>query len=96
LVDNLETKFQGTVLENAISNLFRGHIRTCIQCRTIACKGILSEKEFMDLSMDVGNCPTLLESFRRAIAHEEVTGTSQHETDFRKQDADVWTELIEF
>ena len=93
LIDNLERKLEGTLLENSIASLFRGEYVNYIRCVNVPFQSLRKEV-FYDLSMQVKGCASLIESFEKYIEPEEMNGANQYSTDeYGKQDAIMGTEF---
>jgi ubiquitin C-terminal hydrolase len=96
LIDNLERKTKGTVLEGRVAALFRGKFRSFVRCPRVGFESSRDE-EFYDLSLVVKGVPNLMASFQKYVEVEELTGDNQYDCgELGKQDAAMGTEFLEF
>jgi ubiquitin carboxyl-terminal hydrolase 7 len=77
LQDNLETKMKGTAADGAISRLFRGKMKSYIECININYNSNRIE-EFYDIQLNVKGCKGLKESFDEYIKVETLDGDNQY------------------
>jgi len=77
LQDNLETKMKGTAADGAISKLFRGKMKSYIECINIPYNSNRIE-EYYDIQLNVKGCKGLVESFDEYIKEEILEGDNQY------------------
>ncbi|KAG4101998.1 cysteine proteinase [Neocallimastix lanati (nom. inval.)] len=77
LQDNLETKMKGTAADGAISKLFRGKMKSYIECININYNSNRIE-EYYDIQLNVKGCKGLIESFDEYIKVETLDGDNQY------------------
>lgn len=88
LLDKLEEKMKGTVVDGAIQNLFCGTVRSYIKCVKVDYSSI-REEEFYDIQLDVKGCRDIDDSFRKYIAKEMLDGDNQYDAgEYGKQVAE--------
>lgn len=96
VLENLESKMQGTPLQDSISSLFRGKYNSYIRCLHVPYESTCCEK-FYDLQLVVKGISSLEESFDAYTAHDKLVGDNQYDAEsFGKQDAIMGTEFKEF
>jgi ubiquitin carboxyl-terminal hydrolase 7 len=87
LTDHLETKLKGGVMEKCIAQLLQGKTVTTISCVRVPYSSRRVE-DFFDIQLPVKDCPNIMESFKRYVAEEKLTGDNQYSTEqYGKQDA---------
>lgn len=95
LLDNIETKLQGTQLHNGISDLFRGKYNQFIRCLKVNYNSS-REEAFYDLQLVVKDMQDLIKSFEKYTEKEILDGDNQYTTSkYGKQDAEIGIEFIE-
>jgi len=77
LQDNLETKMKNTDADGAISKLFKGKMKSYIQCINIPYNSTRIE-EYYDIQLNVKGCKNLIESFDEYIKEETLEGDNQY------------------
>ncbi|OUM70453.1 hypothetical protein PIROE2DRAFT_68396 [Piromyces sp. E2] len=77
LQDNLENKMKNTAADGAISRLFRGKMKSYIECINIPYNSNRIE-EFYDIQLNVKGCKDLIESFDEYINVETLEGDNQY------------------
>jgi ubiquitin C-terminal hydrolase len=88
LLDKLEEKMKGTVVDGAIRNLFCGTVRSYIKCVNVDYSSI-REEDFYDIQLDVKGCGDIHDSFKKYIAKEMLDGDNQYDAgEYGKQDAE--------
>jgi ubiquitin carboxyl-terminal hydrolase 7 len=77
LMENLENKMKGTVVENSLAKMFVGKTKTYIKCINV---DYTSERieEFWDIQLNVRGYKNLDESFRNYIAVETMDGENKY------------------
>lgn len=87
LLDKLEEKMKGTVVEGAIKSLFAGKFCSYIKCVNVD-YGSQREEDFYDIQLEVKNCNNIYDSFKKYTEVETLDGENQYDAgDFGKQDA---------
>jgi len=87
LIDKLEEKMKGTVVEDTTKRLFAGSVRSYIRCVNVDYESKRTE-DFYDIQLDVKDCADIYESFRRYTTVETLDGENQYEAGAHgKQDA---------
>jgi len=77
LQDNLENKMKNTKADGAISRLFKGKMKSYIQCINIPYNSTRIE-EYYDIQLNVKGCKNLIESFDEYIKVETLEGDNQY------------------
>jgi ubiquitin carboxyl-terminal hydrolase 7 len=77
LQDNLETKMKGTAADGAISRLFKGKMKSYIECINIDYNSNRIE-EYYDIQLNVKGCRNLIDSFDEYIKVETLEGDNQY------------------
>ncbi|KAJ1434059.1 hypothetical protein B484DRAFT_326390, partial [Ochromonadaceae sp. CCMP2298] len=87
LIDKLEEKMKGTVVEDATKKLFAGSVRSYIRCVHVQYESKRTE-DFYDIQLDVKGCSDIYDSFRKYTTIEVLEGENQYEAEgYGKQDA---------
>lgn len=87
LVDKLEEKMTGTVVDGYIKRLMAGKVRSYICCVNVQYES-KREEDYYDIQLDVKGCRNIYESFRKYITIEMLDGENQYEAgEHGKQDA---------
>jgi hypothetical protein len=87
LVDKLEDKMRGTVMDGFIKRLFAGTVRSYIRCVHVQYESKRQE-DFYDIQLDVKGCRNIYESFRKYTSIEMLDGENQYDAgEHGKQDA---------
>ena len=88
LFDKLEEKMKGTNVEGVIKELFVGKVQNVIECVNVDFKSKRVE-EFYDLQLEVKDCETVMDSFRKYTKGEMLQGENQYDAGEQhgKQDA---------
>lgn len=89
LLDKLEDKMKGTVVDGVIKNLFCGTVRSFIKCINVEYESNRSE-DFYDIQLDIKGCNDVYESFTKYISKEILDGENQYDAgpEFGKQNAE--------
>ncbi|ORX47578.1 cysteine proteinase [Piromyces finnis] len=77
LQDNLENKMKNTAADGAISKLFKGKMKSYIECINIQYTSNRIE-EFYDVQLNVKGCKNLIDSFDEYINVETLEGDNQY------------------
>jgi len=77
LQDNLEKKMKDTPADGTISRLFRGKMKSYIECINIDYNSNRIE-EFYDIQLNVKGCKNLIDSFDEYINVETLEGDNQY------------------
>ena len=77
LQDALETKMKGTPAEGAISDIFKGKMKSYIKCRDIDFESSRIE-DFYDIQLNVKGCKNLLDSFKEYCVVETMEGDNRY------------------
>ena len=96
LLDKLEEKMKGTVVDGLIKKLFGGNIRSFIKCVNV---DYVSRRDelFYDIQLDVRGCKSVEESFRKYITTELLDGENQYDAEsLGKQDANKGVIFVDF
>ncbi|KAI8343131.1 hypothetical protein BC941DRAFT_410498 [Chlamydoabsidia padenii] len=87
LQDNLEVKMKGTPADGAISNLFKGKMKSYIKCINVDYESSRVE-DFYDIQLNVKGCKNLYDSFQEYVAIETLEGENKYQAEgFGFQDA---------
>lgn len=80
LMENLETKMKGTVVESVLNKLFVGKTKTYVRCINVDYKSERIE-DFWDIQLNVRGYKNLHESFMNYIAEETMDGENRYHAD---------------
>lgn len=95
-LDALDKEFKKAEKPDILKNLFQGKTRTFIRCLNVPFSSS-REEEFYDISVDVKNCPTLFDSFKKYEERDKLVGDNKYETEkYGLQDAEMGLEFISF
>lgn len=87
LVDKLEEKMTGTVVDGYIKTLMAGKVRSFICCVNVQYES-KREEDYYDIQLDVKGCKNIYESFHKYTTIEMLDGENQYEAgEHGKQDA---------
>lgn len=87
LIDKLEDKMKGTVVDGMTKQLFAGRVRSYIKCVNVQYES-KREEDFYDIQLDVKGCRNIYHSFDKYIEVEMLDGENQYEAgEHGKQDA---------
>lgn len=97
LLDKLEEKMNGTVVDGAIKRLFCGKVRSFIRCVNVTYQSARDE-DFYDIQLDVKGCKNVNESFVRYVEKEMLDGDNKYDAgpEFGKQDAEKGVMFMQF
>ncbi|KAK7207041.1 cysteine proteinase [Myxozyma melibiosi] len=88
LMDNLEGKMKGTAVENALTDIFVGQMKSFVKCINVDFESSRSE-DFWDIQLNVKGMKDLHESFKDYIQVETLNGENQYQaTGYGLQDAE--------
>lgn len=88
LMDNLEGKMKGTAVENALTDIFVGQMKSFVKCINVDFESSRSE-DFWDIQLNVKGMKDLQESFKDYIQVETLNGENQYQaTGYGLQDAE--------
>ncbi|KAI9271739.1 hypothetical protein BDA99DRAFT_433176 [Phascolomyces articulosus] len=77
LQDRLEEKMKGTPADGAISNLFRGKMKSYIKCVDVDYESSRVE-DYYDIQLNVKGCKNLDDSFKDYVAVETLEGENKY------------------
>ncbi|KAI8145421.1 hypothetical protein BJV82DRAFT_603604 [Fennellomyces sp. T-0311] len=77
LQDRLEEKMKGTPADGAISNLFRGKMKSYIKCVNVDYESSRVE-DYYDIQLNVKGCKNLGESFKDYVTVETLEGENKY------------------
>ena len=77
LLEQLDTRMKGSPVENSLSDLFTGKMKTYISCTNVDYESSRTE-EFWDLQLNVSNNKSLNDSFREYIEVDTLEGELQY------------------
>jgi len=87
LIDKLEEKMKGTIVQGTMAHLFRGTYTNYVKCINVSDVS-LRDEVFYDLQMPVKGCKDLYASFEEYVKEETLDGDNQYHSErFGKQDA---------
>ena len=87
LIDKLEDKMKGTVVDGLTKELFAGRVRSYIKCVNVQYES-KREEDFYDIQLDVKGCKNVYDSFKKYIEVEMLNEENQYEAgEYGKQDA---------
>eukprot|EP00252_Welwitschia_mirabilis_P016662 TRINITY_DN3688_c0_g2_i2.p1 TRINITY_DN3688_c0_g2~~TRINITY_DN3688_c0_g2_i2.p1 ORF type:complete len:1108 (+),score=261.03 TRINITY_DN3688_c0_g2_i2:336-3659(+) len=96
LVEKLEDKMKGTVVEGTIQQLFEGHHMNFIECINVDYKSTRKES-FYDLQLDVKGCHDVYASFDKYVEIERLEGDNKyHAEEHGLQDAKKGVLFLDF
>lgn len=97
LLDKLEEKMKGTVVDGCIRNLFSGTVRSFIRCVHVNYES-KREEDFYDIQLDVKGCKNIIESFKKYTESELLEGENQYDAgaEHGKQDANKGVVFTKF
>ncbi|XP_068340698.1 ubiquitin C-terminal hydrolase 12-like isoform X1 [Pyrus communis] len=96
LIEKLEDKMKGTIVEGTIQQLFEGHYRNYIECFNVDYKSTWKES-FYDLQLDVKGCRDVYASFSKFVEVKRLEGDNQyHSEELGLQDAKKGVLFIDF
>eukprot|EP00252_Welwitschia_mirabilis_P016663 TRINITY_DN3688_c0_g3_i1.p1 TRINITY_DN3688_c0_g3~~TRINITY_DN3688_c0_g3_i1.p1 ORF type:complete len:1111 (+),score=262.49 TRINITY_DN3688_c0_g3_i1:336-3668(+) len=96
LVEKLEDKMKGTVVEGTIQQLFEGHHMNYIECINVDYKSTRKES-FYDLQLDVKGCQDVYASFDKYVEVERLEGDNKyHAEEHGLQDAKKGVLFLDF
>ncbi|CAI4232576.1 unnamed protein product [Auanema sp. JU1783] len=78
LLDNLENKMKGTAVSDFIPQLFRGTMKSFINCLSVNFASV-REEPFYDISLNVKGKCDILESFREYVEIERLDGDNKYD-----------------
>jgi ubiquitin carboxyl-terminal hydrolase 7 len=89
LLEKLEMKMKGTMVEGVIGDLFAGNICSYIRCLDVEYES-RREEEFYDIQLDVKGCSNIYDSFRKYTKKEVLDGENKYDAgpEFKKQKAE--------
>ncbi len=87
LIDKLEDKMKGTVVDGLTKELFAGRVRSYIKCVNVQYES-KREEDFYDIQLDVKGCKNVYDSFKKYVEVEMLNEENQYEAgEYGKQDA---------
>lgn len=97
LLDKLEEKMTGTVVDGTIKRLFAGKVRSFIRCVNVTYESARDE-DYYDIQLDVKGCKDVNESFARYVEKEMLDGDNKYDAgpEFGKQDAEKGVTFMSF
>lgn len=78
LLDKLESKMKGTVIEGTVPKLFEGKMLSFIKCKNIEYESTRSET-FYDIQLNIKGKKNIEESFKDYIATETLDGDNKYD-----------------
>ncbi|KAK3090560.1 hypothetical protein FSP39_012693 [Pinctada imbricata] len=96
LLENMESKMKGTVVDSTIPKLFEGKMLSYIRCKHV---DYCSQKEeaFYDIQLNLKGKKNVLESFADYIKEESLDGDNKYDAgDYGLQEAEKGVSFISF
>jgi len=90
LLDRVEGRISETPYEGILDRLLQGKQQTCVRCKNVDYTSSRTEP-FSDIQLDVKDCDSIEDSFKKYIKAETLDGDNQYDTDeggYGKQDAE--------
>jgi ubiquitin carboxyl-terminal hydrolase 7 len=78
LLDNLENKMKGTVVEGTIPKLFEGKMESYVRCTNVDYRSC-REEPFFDIQLNVKGKKNVKDSFKDYVAEETLEGDNKYD-----------------